>query len=78
MTVKILSLKKGVEKIENVDIIRVKSKKYNLMIMQNYASIIGEIDGNIEIVGKNVDRKLENIKGYYINIDNIFKLMVND
>lgn len=78
MIVKILSLKRGVEVLENVVSIKINSKKYNLLIMKNYTPIIGDINGTIEIQSENSSKKYENINGYYLNIENEFRLMLKE
>ena len=78
MIVKVLSLKSGVEVLENIVSIKINSKKYNLLIMKNYTPIIGEINGTIEIQSETTNRKYEDIIGYYLNIDNEFRLMLKE
>ena len=78
MIVKVLSLKSGVEVLENIVSIKINSKKYNLLIMKNYTPIIGDINGTIEIQSENSSKKYENINGYYLNIENEFRLMLKE
>lgn len=73
--VKVLNIENNTEIIEDVKFIRIISKKYNLLIMRDYLPIIGEIDGSVEIVGMD-SVKYENIKGYYINRNNEFSLII--
>ena len=44
--------------------------------MQNYTSLIGEVDGHIEFVSNEATKSLNDIKGYYMNINNEFKLIL--
>ncbi len=76
LNVKILSLTAPLISIENVIGIRIKSKKYNLLIMPNYLPIIGEIEGKIEIETEEKSTKYENIIGYYILSKNNFTLIL--
>ena len=78
ITVKILSVKKGLLEYEDVQFIRIKSEKYNLIIMKDYLPIIGEIEGNIEIETVKETIKLENIVGYYIHKHNEFNLFLKE
>ena len=41
--VKVFSISNGLEVIENVKLVRIKSKDYNLLIMPDYMPILGEI-----------------------------------
>lgn len=50
MKVKILNIRKGLKVYNNVSMIKVKSKKYNLSIMEDYLPVIGEVDGDVEII----------------------------
>lgn len=61
--------------IENVKIIRIKGKKYNLMIMKDYWPVVGEIDGTIIIEAEN-EYSFDNIKGFYSLSHNIFHLII--
>jgi len=78
ITTKILSLKNGLIEYNDVQFIRIDSNKYNLIIMKDYLPIIGEINGNIEIVRINTTEKLEKIIGYYIHKHNEFKLFIKE
>ena len=62
-------------KIDNVKVIRVKDEKYNLLIMKDYWPVIGEINGNVYIDGKE-EHAYENIKGFYMLSHNIFRLII--
>ena len=66
MLVKIYSLLNGLNVVENVKVIRIKSKDYNLLIMKDYVPIIGEIEGNFEVETDKETKELANIHGYYV------------
>ena len=78
MIVKIYSLSRGVENFTEVKAIRIKSKKYNLLIMKDYLPIIGEIDGSFEIEMENETKLIDPIKAYYVNQNNIFELIIKE
>ncbi len=73
----IVLLNKNIElnKIDNVKVIKVKDEKYNLLIMKDYWPVIGEINGNVYIDGKE-EHAYENIKGFYMLSHNIFRLII--
>lgn len=75
--VKVLNIDSGIHIYNNVKFIRILSEKYNLLIMRDYLPVIGEINGNVEIVGDE-SIKLDNIKGYYINKNNEFNLIIKE
>jgi len=76
MLIKIFTLKSGLETIENVDAVRIISKDYNLLILKDYISIIGKIEGRVEIEYGEQMKALDNIVAYYVCIDNVFSLML--
>ncbi len=78
MNVKILNIRDGLKTIDNVSIIKIKSKKYNLSIMEDYLPVIGEVDGDVEIVALDDFVKLKNIIGYFMLKHNEFKLFIKE
>ncbi len=76
--VKIFNISQGLEIIENVKIIRIKSTDYNLLIMPNYMPLLGEINGNIDIESETISKHFENIDAYYVNTNNIFSLVIRE
>ncbi len=78
MIVKIFTLKNGLEEIQDVRVIRILSKEYNLLIMKDYMPIIGNINGTIEIETSTETKKIDNLFAYYVNRNNVFKLIVKE
>lgn len=78
MKVKILNIQNGLKAYDNVSIIKIKSKKYNLSIMEDYLPVIGEVDGDVEIIALDNFVKLTNIIGYYMLKHNEFKLFIKE
>lgn len=78
ITVKIFSLSKGLEVLENITVIRIKSHDYNLLVMPDYMPLLGEVEGNIDFEGVDNSLKLENINGYYMNSSNEFSLLLRE
>ena len=75
MIVCIFSLKKGLEIIENIIAIRIKSKDYHLLILKDYVSHIGEIHGDLEIELENYLLSFNEIDALFINYNNIFNVI---
>ena len=76
--VRIFDLDKGLTEYEHVKVIRIISKDYNLLIMQDYLPIIGEIEGSIDIKGEDIDISYPKIEAFYMNSGNVFNLMVKE
>ena len=76
--VRIFDLKKGLVEYENIKIIRIISKNYNLLIMQDYLPILGEIEGSVDIKNEDIELNYKNIKAFYMNSSNVFNLMIKE
>lgn len=76
--VRIFDLDKGLTEYEHVKAVRMISKDYNLLIMEDYLPIIGEVDGSIDIKGDDLDISFPKIKAFYMNSNNVFNLMVKE
>ena len=76
--VRVFDLNKGLVEYNNVKYIRITSQDYNLLIMEDYLSIIGEIEGSVDIKGDNVDLSFKQIRAFYMNSKNVFNLMIEE
>ena len=76
--VRIFDMEHGLVEYENVKTIRIISRDYNLLIMKDYLSVIGEIVGSIDIKGDHVDLSYKQIKAFYMNNKNVFNLMIEE
>ena len=77
MKVRVFSLD-GLKEYQNVKIVRIVSKDYNLLIMKDYLPIIGEIEGNVDIKSDTEEVNLKDIKAFYMNSNNEFNLMIRE
>ena len=73
-----VSLDNGVKEYEGVSVIHIKSRYYNLLIMEGYTPSIGEVEGTVTIVSDTESVKLENIHGFYLHKKNTFRLMIRE
>lgn len=76
--VKIFSISKGLEILDNIKLIRIKSKDYNLLLMPGYVSLLGDIEGNIEFESNNNKVTYNDIVAYYVNSNDEFSLLVKE
>ena len=76
--VRIFDMEHGLKEYEEVNTIRIISKDYNLLIMKDYLSVIGEIVGSVDIKGDNVDLSFKQIRAFYMNSKNVFNLMIEE
>ncbi len=78
LKVRIFDMEKGLTEYDKIKSVRIVSKDYNLLIMQDYMPIIGEIVGSVDITGNDVNVSYKQIKGFYMNRDNVFNLMIEE
>lgn len=78
ITAKVISMRDGLKEITGVSMIRIKSREYNLLIMEDYMPVIGEIDGNVTIVFTDGEYREENIRGFFSHRKNLFSLMISE
>ena len=76
INVKILNIKNGLTEYNNVKIIKIKSEKYSIVIMEDYLPVIGEVEGNVEIITEDNIVKFKDIHGYYMLKHNQFKFFI--
>lgn len=76
MTARILGFHEGLKVLEHVDLIRIVSSTYNLLILKDYMPVIGEIKGSVELVSGDTTASFENITGYYMHSHNEFELLI--
>ena len=76
--VRVFDMEHGLVEYENVKTVKIVSKDYNLLIMKDYLSVIGEIVGNVELKGEDVDVSFKGIKAFYMNSKNVFNLMIEE
>ena len=78
MTARVFSISEGLTEIEHVDFIRIKSERYGLLIMEDYMPTLGKIDGSVTIEAQGMVKSYEDIHGFYIHQQNLFRLMLRE
>ncbi len=78
ITATVLGIDEGFQKFEQVDMIRIKSEKYTLLIMDDYMPVIGRIDGMVEIVSGEDTRSFQPVHGFYTHRKNTFELLIKE
>lgn len=74
----IYSIQDGLTEIGHVDFIRLKSKRYSLLIMEDYMPMLGELEGSLSIQAEGRLYEWPRVKGYYIHQKNLFRLMIKE
>lgn len=78
ITARVISMEDGLKEIRGVNLIRIKSREYNLLIMEDYMPVIGEIDGTVAIVSGEGEYQTGPMKGFFSHRKNLFSLMISE
>ena len=74
----VISLHEGYQIYRNVNMIRIKDRRYNLLIMVDYMPMVGEISGSLTILSDTDEIQLDNVTGFYFIKGNVFKLLIKE
>lgn len=70
------SFQHGLQIYKDINIVRIRGVDSNLLIMEDYMPIIGQIDGRVDFIGKESMITLEKVKGFFCHEHNVFFLLV--
>jgi hypothetical protein len=74
----VLSLHDGYQIYRNVNMIRIKDRRYSLMVMVDYMPMVGEINGSLTILCDENEIQIDHITGFYFIKGNVFKLLIKE
>lgn len=74
----VFSIENGDIHFDNVKSIRIVSSKYNILIMEDYLPVIGEVDGTVYISTDEKTEEFSNIVAYYKHSKNEFELLIKE
>lgn len=66
----------GLRVYDGVKLIRITSKDYTLLIMEDYFPCLGSVQGHVELVKDDDLVDLGRVKGFYLHRDNEFSLLI--
>lgn len=72
----IVDREKGMRYLEDIRLIRLKSRNHNLLIMEDYMPIIGEVTGYVQFVSDDGIVSFDPIHGFYMHKRNKFTLLI--
>ncbi len=75
---RVIDAEEGLHLLSGVSAIRVRSKGYNLLIMEDYLPTLGKLEGDIAFLTENGEEFLENIRGFYKHQHNEFTLLIQE
>jgi hypothetical protein len=78
ITVRIVDTEHGVREYDKVNMVHVKSRYYNILIMEGYSSSIGEVEGDVTVTSATMQKTFSQVKGFYLHKNNTFHLLVKE
>ena len=78
ISVRVVDTEHGVREYENVKMVHVKSRYYNILIIEGYTSSIGEVDGEVTITSASEQKHFSQVKGFYLHKNNCFHLLIRE
>lgn len=76
--VRVVDYPNGLRVFDNVQMARILSDNYNLLIMADHIPTLGEIHGTLEIVDEDGIKNIENINAFYMHRKNVLSVLIKD
>lgn len=76
ISARIYSLTDGYQSMSGLKGIRIVSSNYNILVMEDFLPIIGQIEGDVTFIYQDSQKTISNIKGYYRHAHNEFELLI--
>lgn len=76
--VRVVDFPHGLRVFDDVQMARIISDSYNLLLMADHIPTIGEIDGTLELVLANDIKTFEDIKAFFLDRDNVLSILIKD
>lgn len=73
---RVIDEEKGLRLITGVNVVRVRSKGYNLLIMEDYLPALGKVDGSVTFLTRDEELHLDGVRGFYKHQHNEFTLLL--
>lgn len=73
---RIIDVENGLRVLSGVGAVRIRSKEYSLLVMDDYMPALGKIEGDIIFLTKEEEVVLSGIKGFYKHQHNEFTLLI--
>lgn len=68
----------GLRLLSGIYAVRLQSRDYSLLIMEDYMPMLGEIEGTVVFLTETREVRMEHIQGFYKHQHNEFTLLVEN
>lgn len=74
--VRISDFEHGLRVFDDVQIVRIVSNDYNLLVMNDFVPAVGMINGTVEIVTNTDIESIKDVRAFYLHKNNVFSLLI--
>ena len=78
ISAEVVDRESGTQSYKNIRMIRVVSTNHNLLIMEDYMPVIGEITGKVELIMDDKIIPFSSVHGFYMHKKNRFSLLIEN
>lgn len=78
ISARILDAESGLRELTNVYAVRIHSRKFYALIMNDYLPTLGKVEGNVTFLSKEGELAYRGIRGFYKHQHNEFTLLIED
>ncbi len=75
---RIIDAKQGMRFLPEVAAVRIRSREYVLLVMEDYMPTLGQIDGTISFLTPDEEVTYNNVHGFYKHQHNEFTLLIDE
>lgn len=68
----------GIQHLKDVHAVRICSKGYVLLVLEDFAPTLGQVEGDVTFLCDDKEVGLENIRGFYKHQRNEFTLLIQE
>ncbi len=76
ITARIIDYDSGMKVLQDIKAVRIQSKDYVLLIMEDYVPTLGKVEGKIVFLTRDDEIVYENVKGFYKHQYNEFTILL--
>ncbi len=76
ITARIIDYDSGMKVLQDIKAVRIQSKDYVLLIMEDYVPTLGKVEGNIIFLTRDDEIIYEDVKGFYKHQYNEFTVLL--
>lgn len=78
ISVRILGFSQGLVAFDGARLVRVVSDDHTLLIMEDFAPVLGEVRGSVTVLTDEGESRFEVKRGYYLHSHNEFSLVITE